>query len=182
MFLFRTVGLLAGIAIFRGLSPLGRLSPEPFRRPFQVCPRLPNRDCSSIVLLSPWPCPSFGETCLRRCLWCLVSSWMLLRQDSGPPSRCDSREKVHTPCAWADDATPAASLLLPMPSLGSSQPETLASPRPAMFIPRADSRVCTAWLTCLVRIAHSGLREGKHGGSGGNYRAFTLKASRVGPR
>ena len=30
MFLFGTVGLLAGIAIFRGLSPLGRLSPEPF--------------------------------------------------------------------------------------------------------------------------------------------------------
>ena len=69
----------------------------------------------------------------------------------------------------------------PMPSLGPSQPETLASPRPPMFIPRGDSRVCTAWLRCLVRIAHSGLREGKHGASGGNYRAFIAKATRVGP-
>jgi hypothetical protein len=30
---------------------------------------------------------------------------------------------------------------------GIVQLETLASPLPAMFIARADSRVCTAWLT-----------------------------------
>ena len=69
MFLFRTVGLLAGIAIFRGLSLPGRLPLEPSRPPLQ---------------------------------------------------------------------------------------ETRASPLPAMFKPRSDSRVCTAWLTCLVRIAHRG--------------------------
>jgi len=63
MFLFRTVGLLAGIAILAAVSPRGRLSLELSRQPFQV---------------------------------------------------------------------------------------TLASPLPAMFIPRDDSRVCTAWLTCLV--------------------------------
>jgi hypothetical protein len=62
--------------------------------------------------------------------------------------------------AWADDATPAASLLPPLPSLGASELETLASPLPAMFIARTDSHVCTAWLTRLVRIAHRSLWGG----------------------
>jgi len=68
--------------------------------------------------------------------------------------RCDSTEKAYASFARTGYTTLTASVLPPMPSLGSFRLETLTSFPPTMFIAWVDSHVCTARLTQLVSIAH----------------------------
>ena len=52
----------------------------------------------------------------------------------------------------------------------------------AMFIPWADSRVCTAWLRCLVRIAQRSLCGRTTVRGGWEPPRVDLKAGRLGLR